>query len=211
MPRGCGVAARLGWPTCWSAPCSGWSSRWPLRIAGHSRGWCGRHWRSHLPRPAVSCLATGSAMAGDRRAGSHSHWPGRRVRRADPHHRCRHPGARRGAGCQPNTDPAMARERDLSGLMLTLFAGLAAVPVGAGLAAIREQAQAQHGSPGEQTSPRVPKIAVGWSRPSALIVVSSPASNPGSSSSRRSWPAPRPCSYLARTPAAQHGRVCSLA
>jgi hypothetical protein len=49
-----------------------------------------------------------------------------------------------------NTVPAMARERDLSGLMLTLFAGLAAVPVGAGLAAIREQAQAQHGSPGEQ-------------------------------------------------------------
>jgi hypothetical protein len=37
------------------------------------------------------------------------------------------------------TDPAVARERDLSGLMLTLFAGLAAVPVGAGLAAIREQ------------------------------------------------------------------------
>jgi hypothetical protein len=49
-----------------------------------------------------------------------------------------------------SADPATARVRDLSGLMLTLFAGLAAVPVGAGFAAIREQARALHGSPGEQ-------------------------------------------------------------
>ncbi|WP_018350621.1 hypothetical protein [Longispora albida] len=48
------------------------------------------------------------------------------------------------------TDPAIVRERDLSGLMLTMFAGLAAVPVGAGLGAIRERARAPHGTPGEQ-------------------------------------------------------------
>lgn len=55
-----------------------------------------------------------------------------------------------GAVLVASQDADPARERDLSGLMLTLFAGLAAVPVGAGFGAIRELAQGLRGSPGEQ-------------------------------------------------------------
>jgi hypothetical protein len=49
-----------------------------------------------------------------------------------------------------DVDPGAVGDRGRSGLMLTLLAGLAAIPVGAGFAAVREQARALHGPPGEQ-------------------------------------------------------------
>jgi hypothetical protein len=90
------------------------------------------------------------AVAGDPRAGTRPPQPGCRLHHQDSRSRAGDAGAGRGALRRPNRDPSGVREGELSGLLLVTFAGLGALPVIAGLAAIRELARTMHGTVGEQ-------------------------------------------------------------